>query len=206
MKKEEQTDLSAKATALSHSVTSMPRETTFNNASLAHLSPGSIGVHGAAHLLNGMKSTNLSIKGRSLLDPHSSLGKSTMYSTVSVSEPNLQQSNRSSSPTSSLSTTQSSHHASSPILTTHYEFYVPKQRSMSLLGRVQNFSKPVKKRRSISGITEASGDFLWPRKSTIGSPNHNTGTFETSSITFSPHPPPAYLRLDFEDSNISQRE
>jgi len=205
MKKEEHTDLSAKAPALSHSVTSMPQETTFNNASLAHLSPGSRGVHGAAYLLNGLKGTNLSIKGRSLLDSHSLLSKSTMYSTVSVSEPNLQQCNRSSSPTSSLSTTQSSHHASSPILTTNYEFYVPKQRSMSLLGRVQNFSKPVKKRRSISGITEASGEFLWPRKSTIGSPSHTTGTFESSSITFSPHPPPAYLQLDFEDANISQR-
>lgn len=202
MKNKEQADLTAKVPILSHSVTSVPRETTLSSSSFAHLSPGSIGVHGAAHLLNGMKSTNCSIKGGSLLVPHSMLGKSTMCSTVSVSEPNLQQCNRPSSPTSSLSTTQSSHHTSSPILSTNYDSYVPKQRSMSLLGRVQKFSNPVKKWRSSSGITEASGDFLWPRrKSIIGSPSHTAATFESSSITFSSSPPPAYLQLDFEDTN-----
>mmetsp|Transcript_19364 Transcript_19364/g.44892 ORF Transcript_19364/g.44892 Transcript_19364/m.44892 type:complete len:603 (+) Transcript_19364:203-2011(+) len=206
--------------ALSHSAPQPFGDAMFQSDSFAHLSPGSRGVQSAANLLKGLKRKHCGKSRSQLLHPHQAVEvgsnkpptttSMSMSSTVSVSEPNLQLCHRSSSPTSSLSTTHSSNHGSSPILAnTTYELYLTKQRSMSLLGRVQqNFSKPgLKKQRSLSGITEASGEYLWPhhRNNTMGgssgggSPGHNTtATFESSSTTFSPSHPPAYLQLEID--------
>ena len=177
MPRKDQTDLTIEFPPPTPPITAGPGETSFNSTSFADLSPGSIGVHGAAHLLKGMKSTNCSIKGRSLLDPPFLLGQSAMSYSFSSNESNLQQNNRTLSPTWSLSTTQSSNVTSSPIAITNNDLFVPKERSMSLLGRVQNFPKPLKMRSS-PGIIDASSAFFWPpRKTTIGSPSHTAATF-----------------------------
>jgi len=158
-----------------------PKE-TFKSPSLADLSPCS---RGAANLLTDMKSTHCSIKGRSGLDGNFSIGQSAMSSTVSINESH--QNYRTLSPTSSLSTVQSSNQGNSPT-TLNNELYVTKHRSMSLLGRVQHFPKPLKMKSSFSGIIEHSSAFFWPpRKTTMGSESYTTATLE-SSITSSPSP------------------
>ena len=160
MKRKDQAELTIDVPPPAPTINATPGETSFISASFVDLSPGSIGVHGAANLLKGMKSTNCSIKGRSLLDLPVMLGQYAMSSTISLNETNLQQNNRTLSSTSSLSTIQSSNLTRSPIATTNNnELFVLKQRSMSLLGRVQNFPKPLK-RRSSSGVIDASSAFF----------------------------------------------
>ena len=162
-------------------VNAEPKETAHKSPSFADLSP-----RGAANLLTDMKSTHCSIRGRSLLDPNFSLGQSAMSSS------NQSSNNRSLSPTSSLSQS-SSHQGNSPPLSssTSNNLYVTKQPSMSLLGRVQHFPKPLKMKPSSSRIINPA--FFWPpRKTTIASPSHTAVTFE-SSTTSSPSPTDPYL-------------
>jgi len=179
MRRRDQMDLTIQVPTSVHPANIKPKETAYKSP-LAELSPCSRGV---ANLLADMKSTHCSIKGRSLLDPNFSLGQSAMSSTVSLN--GSHQSYRTLSPTSSLSTTQSSYQGNSPIASTSNELYVTKQRSMSLLGRVQNFPKPLKMRSSSSGIIDSSAFFWPPRKATIGLESRTTSIFETS-ITSSP--------------------
>lgn len=176
-----------------------PKESVYRSASFANLSPCSRGV---ANLLTDMKSTNCSIRGRSLLDPNFSLGQSAVSSTVSSNESH--QSNRTLSPTTSISTTHSSHQGNSPTGSISNDLYVTKQRSMSLLGRVQHFPKPLKMRTSSSAIIDSTSAFFWPpRKTTIGSPSHTAVTFE-SSTTSSPSPPNPYLQTDIDGTKKPQ--
>ena len=111
-------------------ITNEPRQAPYKSPTLAELSPKS---RGAANLLTDMlmKSSNSNIRGRPLLDSNFSLGQSAVSST--------QQTHRTLSPSSSLS--HSSHPGSSPTPSISNDLYVTNQRSMSLLGRVQNFPK-----------------------------------------------------------------
>jgi hypothetical protein len=187
MKSTDQINLSNQIPTSVPPVNTEPKDTVYKGPSFADLSPCSRGV---ANLLTDMKSIHCNIKGRSLLDPHFSLGQSAISSTVSLNESH--QSNRTLPPTASLSTSQSSHQGNSPTTSTSNELYVTEQQSMSLLGRVQHFPKPLKMSSSSSGIMYSSSAFFWPpRKATIGSPSHTTATFE-SSITSSPSPTHPY--------------
>lgn len=188
IKSTDQMDLSNQVPTSAPPVNTESKETAYKGPSFAELSPCSRGV---ANLLTDMKSTHCSIKGRSLLDPQFSLGQSAMSSTVSLHESH--QNNRTLSPTSSLSTYQSSHRGNSPAVSASNELYVTKERSMSLLGRVQHFPKPLKMKSSSFSIIYPSSAFFWPpRKATIGSPSHTTATFE-SSRTPSPSSTHPYL-------------
>ena len=171
-------------------ITVAPRESSFCGMSLAHMSPVSRGMHGAAHLLKDMKSTNSSMEGKSsMLELSLSLDQSATTLAIACKEPKHQYNYRALSPTSSLSTIQSSIVGSSPVVSSNELFAIPKDRSMSLLGRVQNFSKHKKRNPSSSEIVDASSAFFWPpRKSTIeSSSSQTTATFE-SSVTSSPSP------------------
>ena len=161
------------------------KETPHKSPSLADLSPD---IRGVINVLTDMKSTHCSIKGRSLMDPNFSLGQSAMSS--------IHQNNRTLSPTSSLS--QSSHQGNSPTSSTNNDLYITKQRSMSLLGRVQHFPKPLKTKPASSSIINPAF-FLTTRKVTISSPCHTAVTFE-SSATSSPSPTDPYLQPDVESS------
>jgi hypothetical protein len=170
-------------------ITAAPRESSFSGMSFADMSPVSRGMHGAAHLLKDMKSTNSSIKGKSMLESSFSLDQSTTTLAIACKEPKHQHNYRVLSPTSSLSTIQSSNVVSSPIAASNELFAVPKDRSMSLLGRVQNFPKHKKRNSPSSGIIDASSAFFWPpRKSTIDSSSQTKATFESSVTSFpTPH-------------------
>jgi hypothetical protein len=173
-----------------HQITAAPRESSFSGMSFADMSPVSRGMHGAAHLLKDMKSTNASIKGKSsMLEFSLSLDQAATTLAIACKEPKHQHNYRTLSPTSSLSTIQSSNVVSSPIVASNELFAIPKDRSMSLLGRVQNFPKHKKRNSSSSQIIDTSSAFFWPpRKSTIeSSSSQTTATFE-SSVTSSPSP------------------
>eukprot|EP00533_Pseudo-nitzschia_delicatissima_P001047 CAMPEP_0116109922 /NCGR_PEP_ID=MMETSP0327-20121206/17604_1 /TAXON_ID=44447 /ORGANISM="Pseudo-nitzschia delicatissima, Strain B596" /LENGTH=532 /DNA_ID=CAMNT_0003602987 /DNA_START=50 /DNA_END=1645 /DNA_ORIENTATION=+ len=155
-----------------------PKKTIFKSPSLADLSPKS---RGAANLLTDLKSTFCSMKGRSsVMDPNFSLGQPAM---------SHQSSTTSLSPASFSSATQSlSNTGNSPSLSSN--LYSTEQRSMSLLGRVQQFPKPLKMKTS---LVDPSSAFFWPpRKVPISSPSHTAVTFE-SSATLSPSPTDPYL-------------
>lgn len=157
-------------------VSEKPKETIFKSPSLADLSPKS---RGAANLLTDLKSTFCSIKGRSsVMDPNFSLGLPAM---------SHQSSTTPLSPASFSSATQS-HTGSSPSLSSN--LYVTKHQSMSLLGRVQQFPKPLKMKTS---FVDPSSAFFWPpRKAPVSSPSHTAVTFE-SSATLSPSPTDPYM-------------
>jgi len=184
-----QTELAIEFSPPPPQITAVPRESSFSDLSYADMSPVSRGMHGAAHLLKDMKSTNSSIKGNSMLEFSFSLDQSATTLAIACKEPKHQHNYRVLSPTSSLSTIQSSNIVSSPIATSNELFVVPKDRSMSLLGRVQYFPKFKKRNSSSSGIIDASSASFWPpRKSTIeSSSSQTTATFE-SSVTSSPSP------------------
>lgn len=196
VKRTDQVDSSNQTSSSATTANTDLRQTTYKSPSFADLSPGS---RGAANLLTDMKGTHCSIKGRSMLDGSFSIGQSALSSTVSNES---HQSHRTLSPTSSLSTDQSSTFGNSPT-TSSNELFVTKHRSMSLLGRVQKFPKPLKMKSSFSGIIDSSSAFFWPpRKTTMGSESHTTATFE-SSITSSPSPTHPDLQADQEKGNIN---
>jgi len=190
----ERIDLSNEGLNTTATVHTDTKEKRQISSSFRDLSPGS---RGAATLLTDMKITHCNLKGRSLLDLNFPLDQFAISSTVSLN--GSHQSNRTLSPTSSLSTTQSSHPGNSPTSSSsNVELYVTKQRSMSLLGRVQSFHKPFKMKSSSPSIFDSSSAFFWPpQKETISSPSHTAATFE-SSIISSPSAMIPYLQTDSE--------
>jgi len=178
-------------TAISSPQVSASTNAEPKQSAYANVSPCSRGV---ANLLTDLKSMNCSKKRRPMLDSNFSLGQSALSSTVSSFESH--RSIRTLSPTSSLSTTQSLNQGNSPIAFTSNDLYVSKQRSMSLLGRVQYFPRPSKISTSSSSIIDSSSAFFWPpRNTSIGSESHTTVTLE-SSVTSSPSPTHPYLQTD----------
>lgn len=158
-----------------------PRQTTYKSPTLADLSPKS---RGAANLLTDMlmKSSH-----RQMPDSNFSLGQSAV--------PSTQQSHRTLSPSSSMS--HSSHQGSSPTPSISNDLYVTNRRSMSLLGRVQHFQRPLKMKPTSSRIINPCF-FGPPRKNAvINSPSHTAVTFESSS-TSSPSPTDPYLQTEIE--------
>ena len=71
-------------------ITAAPRESSFCGMSLADMSPISRGMHGAAHLLKDMKSTNSSREGKSsMLEFSLSLDQSATTLAIACKEPKL---------------------------------------------------------------------------------------------------------------------
>lgn len=163
-------------------ITEEPRQTPYKSPTLADLSPKS---RGAANLLTDMlmKSSH-----RILPDSNFSLGQSAVSST--------QQSHRALSPSSS-SLSHSSHQGNSPTPSISNDLYVTNKRSMSLLGRVQHFQRPLKMKPTSSRIINPC--FFGPdrKHAAFNSPSHTAVTFESSS-TSSPSPTDPDLQTEIE--------